>query len=105
VFSDEVDPLLEYFTGVVGQCLQLTVTLVLKISVNFRLQDYPFPWKLVIGRQGFLILVEWNFLVVRVYIGFFLIWVRLSSVQQEQSDVVFLIHFRITHLTNCSTIF
>ena len=32
------------------------------------------PWNWGIGRQGFLILVEWSFLEVRVYIEFFLIW-------------------------------
>jgi hypothetical protein len=37
------------------------------------------PWRLVIGRRGFLILVGWNILEVKVYIGCFLIWVRLIS--------------------------
>jgi hypothetical protein len=36
-------------------------------------------WRLGLRRQGFLVLVEWNILVVRVYIGFFLIWVKLIS--------------------------
>ena len=36
-------------------------------------------WGLVIGRQGFLILVEWNILVLRVCIGFFLMLVGLIS--------------------------
>jgi hypothetical protein len=38
-----------------------------------------YPWVLDIGLQGFLILVEWNILVVRLCTGFFLILVGLIS--------------------------
>jgi hypothetical protein len=38
------------------------------------------------GQQGFLILVEWNILVVRVYIGFFLILVFYMDNAQKSVE-------------------